>query len=272
MHNFNGTLVDSTSISINNRAVLYGDALFETVRVVNGKACFVEDHYFRLMASLRILRMRIPQNFTLEYFEEQLLSVTNPTGTYRVRMTVYRNEGGRYTPVTNTVSFIVDATPLENELFVLNTTPCEVDLYKDFHIANHLLSTLKTTNRLINIVGSIFAQENELDNCLLINESKNVVETLNGNLFMVTGTTIVTPPLSEGCLNGILRKQLLRLIQNTEGYTLEERPISPFELQKADELFYTNSIQGIQTITKYRKKEFDSKVAMELINQLNALI
>ncbi|MEN9336508.1 MAG: putative branched-chain-amino-acid aminotransferase [Bacteroidota bacterium] len=269
MLNCNGELTTISSIATSNRAFLYGDALFETVRVVDGKINFSEDHYFRLMASMRILRMRIPQVFTLEYFEEQLLSVVQPTGAFRVRMTVYRNEGGRYTPENNTVSFMVTAELLENKSFVANSASFEVDLYKDFHIANHLLSTLKTTNRLVNIVGSVYAQDNDLDSCLLINESKNVVETLNGNLFMVMGQTIFTPPLSEGCLNGILRKQIITLLRSHEKFTLVEQAISPFELQKADELFFTNAIQGVQSITKYRKKEYGNTVANEILDLVN---
>ena len=272
MLNFNGTLTDSLPVSAFNRGLLYGDALFETVRVTARKVHFAEDHYFRLMASMRILRMRIPANFTLEYFEEQLQSVVQTNGAFRVRMTVFRNEGGRYTPKTNTVSFFVSAEELENEQFGLNTTPCEVDLYKDFHVTKHLLSTLKTTNRLINIVGSVYAQENGLDNCLLVNEAKNVVETLNGNLFMVMGDTVTTPPLSEGCLNGIMRKQVLQIGKKIEGLHWVEALISPFDLQKADELFYTNSIQGIQSITKYRKKEYGNTVAQQLVQALNELV
>lgn len=272
MLNFNGTITDTIPVSPFNRALLYGDALFETVRVTAHKVHFSEDHYFRLMASMRILRMRIPSNFTLEFFEEQLLSVVNSSGAFRVRLTVFRNEGGRYTPETNTVSFFVSAEQQDNECFELNTTPCEIDLYKDFHISKHLLSTLKTTNRLINIVGSVYAQENGLDNCLLINEAKNVVETLNGNLFMVMGDTVTTPPLSEGCLNGIMRKQVLHMEKKMDKFQWIEAPISPFELQKAEELFYTNAIQGIQSITKYRKKEYGNTVAQQLVHALNALV
>lgn len=121
------------------------------------------------------------------------------------------------------------------------------------------------------MVGSIFAHENELDNCLLLNNHKNVVEALNGNLFLVNGSVIKTPPLSEGCMNGIIRKELIKIIEKTEGLTLEETPISPFELQKADELFMTNTIIGIRPITKYRKKEFSSQVAQQLVGKLNAI-
>ncbi|MFN7775737.1 aminotransferase class IV [Flavobacterium sp.] len=273
MFNFNGTLVDqSTVFSSSNRALLFGDALFETIRVVDGIPYFWEDHYFRLMASMRILRMRIPGTFTMEYLESQLKSVVAPEGPFRVRLTVYRNEGGYYTPTTNTVSFFIESTPLASIDDIHEETPCIADLYKDFHVPNHLLSTLKTTNRLLNIVGAVYAQENELDTCIVLNEQKRVAEVLNGNLFMLQGKKLVTPPLSEGCLNGILRKQMLKMVTAQSEWEVEEAPISPFELQNADELFYTNAIQGIRSITHYRKKEFVTTQAQAWTVQLNQLV
>lgn len=134
-----------------------------------------------------------------------------------------------------------------------------------------MLSTLKSNNRIINVLGSIYANENGYDNCLLLNNAKQVVEALNGNLFLVKGSVIKTPPLKDGCLNGITRKKLIASLEKLENYTLEEASISPFELQKADELFVTNAITGIQSITKYRKKEFGNEVAKDLLGKLNAL-
>ena len=145
-------------------------------------------------------------------------------------------------------------------------------MYKDFYVAKQLLSTLKTTNKIINITGSIFAHENGLDNCLLINESKNVVEALQGNLFMLIGSKLITPPVSEGCLNGIMRKQILDLAKKMDNVEVVEEPISPFDLQKADELFITNVIKGIQPITKYRKKEYATVFANEVLKKLNVLV
>ena len=84
------------------------------------------------------------------------------------------------------------------------------------------------------------------------------------------GNVIKTPPISDGCLNGVTRKQLINIIGKLEDYTLEEASISPFELQKADELFITNVIVGIQSITKYRKKEFENTTAKSLLGKLNA--
>ncbi|NND52257.1 MAG: aminotransferase class IV, partial [Flavobacteriaceae bacterium] len=130
-------------------------------------------------------------------------------------------------------------------------------------------SNLKTNNRILNVVGSIFAAENDFDNCLLLNTDKAVVEGLNANIFMVNGNTIKTAPLDDGCIKGIMRKQLIDIINDDPNFTLIEASISPFELQKADELFLTNVIQGIQPITQYRKKTYVNSVAEELVEQLN---
>lgn len=276
MINFNGTLVEQDSnILTNNRAFLYGDAVFETVKIVNSNILFLEDHYFRLMASMRVVRMEIPMNFTMEYFEEQILSVVKQnshSASSRARITVFRNDGGFYLPETNSISFLVNTMPIDSMQYVYDEKGYEVDLFKDFYVTKQLLSSIKTTNRILNITASIFAEENGLNNCLLLNDSKNIVEAIQGNIFMLTGGKLITPPVSEGCLNGIMRKQILKLAKEIDGLKVVEEIISPFELQKADELFITNVIKGIQPITKYRKKEFDVNLSKRLLQKLNKVV
>ncbi|MCD0466641.1 aminotransferase class IV [Flavobacterium sp. ENC] len=276
MINFNGNIVgQEENILTQNRAFLYGDGVFETLKIINSKILFLEDHYFRLMASMRVVRMEIPMDFTMEYFEEQVLKVVEKNGlsaSARARITVFRNDGGLYLPKTNEVSFLIHAIGLQNTSYALNTAHYEVDLYKDFYVTKQLLSSIKTTNKLINVTGSIFAHENGLDNCILVNDAKNVVEVLQGNLFMVMGKKLITPPISEGCLNGVMRKQVLALAKKIEGIEVTEEIISPFDLQKADELFLTNVITGIQPISKYRKKEFTNSLAHLLVQKLNESI
>lgn len=276
MINFNGNIIDSAQNQLfDNRAFLFGDAVFETFKVVDNKVLFLEDHYFRLMSSMRILRMEIPMNFTMEFLEDEiisLLSKTEESPAYRVRITVYRNSGGFYLPQTNDVSYLINCAPLQKVIYEFSDSAYEVDIYKDFYVTKQLLSSVKSTNRALNITGSVYADENGLQNCLLQNDSKNVIEALNGNLFMLNGSTLTTPPVSEGCIGGVMRKQVLAMARKTEGLEVLEEPISPFDLQKADELFITNMILGIQPITKYRKKEFQTKVAAELLVKLNAVI
>ncbi len=276
MINFNGSIqVQEANILTQNRAFLYGDAVFETVKIVNSKILFLEDHYFRLMSSMRVIRMEIPMNFTMEYFEEQILALVKSKKmetSARARITVYRNDGGYYLPKTNTVSFLVNAESLDNALYVINEKEYVVDLYTDFYVTRQLLSSIKTTNKIINITASIYADENGLDNCLLLNDGKNVLEAMQGNIFMLKGNTLVTPPVSEGCLNGVMRKQILALARKMENLEVLEGVISPFDLQKSDELFVTNVIKGVQPVTRYRKKTFATNFSKVLVQKLNEVL
>ena len=275
MINLNGNLVEdqNAQISVFNRGLAYGDSVFETIRVINGQVMFWEDHYFRFMASMRIMRMEIPSDFSPEFLEnliKELVAANNlESSPARIRFTVYRQEGGYYTPVTREIEYIVTVSPIKDAFYLLNEEDYEIELFKDYYITSGLLSSIKSNNRAVNVLGSIFASENEYKNCLLLNEKKNVVEALNGNLFVVKDKVIKTPPITDGALNGITRKKLIEVIKQLPEYQLEEASVSPFELQKADELFITNVIVGIQPITKYRKKNFDNTVARDLLSKLN---
>src|SRR5690554_5586144 len=219
MVNNNGTIQQEATFSLaTNRGFLFGDSVFETVRTLNKKVLFLEDHYFRLMASMRICRMEIPMHFTMEYFESQILNLIQHSNApaNRVRFSVFRIGDGFYMPTTNDVEFLVTFQPLENEVYLFNEANYEVELFKDAYVTKQLLSTLKTNNKMIQITGSIFAKENGYQNCLLLNDEKNVVEALQGNVFMKMGNQLFTPPISDGCLNGIMRKQVLALAQKVE--------------------------------------------------------
>ena len=278
MINFNGNLVaqNDPKLTTENRGYKYGDALFETLKVVNGKIFFWEDHYFRLMASMRILRMTIPMQFTMEFLESEILKTVEANNLLksvaRVRLNVDRGEGGKYLPSnTAEVGFNISAEAHNNPFYTIDTNAnCVVDLYKDYFMAPGLLSGLKSNNKALAVIGSIYAKENDLDNCLVLNTNKSVIEALNGNLFLVKGDKIKTPPLEDGCLKGVMRKQILDVLAKDVNLFVEEASISPFELQKADELFITNVIKGIVPITQYRKKTYGSAFAQKTIAKLNA--
>ena len=272
MVNYNGDLVDfeDAKITPNNRALKYGDSVFETIKLVNGKLIFWEAHYFRLMASMRMLRMKIPMSFTLEFLENEILKTakaTNSNNNLRIRLTIIRKDGGFYLPLTNEVDYLIES----QEINFVNKSIYKVDLYKDFYVYSGHLSTVKTNNKMIHTIASIYAKENELDNCILLNERKGVVEATNASLFLVKGLVIKTPPLTEGCLKGIAREKVKSIIESTKDFTLEETVISPFEIQKADEFFLTNSILGVQPITNYRKKEFSTEIGKKIAANFNIL-
>jgi branched-chain amino acid aminotransferase len=223
------------------------------------------------MASMRMLRMKIPMKFTLEFLQEEILKIINelPKATsYRVRLTVYRKDGGLYNPKSNEIDYLIEAS----EFSYLEKASYRIDLYKDFYNYSGLLSTIKTSNRMINTLSAIFADENDLDNCVLLNEKKGVVEATNGNIFIIKDSVIKTPALTEGCIKGVIRKKVIEILEKHPDYSIEETSISPFELQKADEVFITNAIIGIQPVSNYRKKEFTSEITNKIKGSLKLLM
>lgn len=275
--NYNGVLIgaEGNILALHNRAFAYGDAVTDVSKYSYQQLLFWEEHYLRLMAGMRVLRMNIPMSFSMEYIEEEILKTIRSNGLesqpVRVRISIFRKSGNTYTPTNNDIEYLIETQPLSSAFYVLNEEPYEVELFKDFYIQPDLLANIKHTNRIVNVLGSIFAQENDYQNCILLNSQKNIAGALDGNIFLVNGNTLKTPALTDGAVNGITRKMLIKSLQKVGDYQVEETSISPFELQKADELFITNSLIGIQPVSQYRKKTYTHTATKSLIGKLNTI-
>ncbi len=274
MINFNGEILDPSQVqfSTSNRAFRYGDGVFETMKYADGKIHFLEDHYFRLMSTMRILRMDIPMDFSPEYLEEQIKETIEAnhaeSDANRIRLSVFRNGAGLYTPETHAISFLIETEKLPNLDYELNKEGLNVDLYKDFYVQKSMLSNLKTANAQLYVLAGIFKKENGLDECLLVNDEKNVVEAISSNLFIVKGEVVHTPALETGCLKGVMRKNVIQILKNLKIEVVEDA-FSPFELQRADEVWLTNSILGLQWVGQYRKKVYGNELAVKVSEALN---
>ena len=271
MINFNGKILDESDQLSNNRGFLYGDAVFETLKIVNNKILFWEDHYFRLMSSMRIIRLDIPETYTPEFLKENIIKIHQKkslTGNSRVRITVFRYSSGKYRPDSNTSSFIISSEEVSESNYILNNGDYKVDLFKDFYLDNQLISSIKSNNKIINVVASIYSNENGLENCILLNKDKMVVEFINSNIFIVNQRKIYTPKLSSGCLNGVMRKNLINILR-INSFEFFEEDISTFDLTKSDEIFGTNIIQGLFSVTNYRNKYYSNSISLKILNLLN---
>ena len=274
MINFNGKITDLSDQLINNRAFLYGDAVFETLIIFNDKILFWEDHYFRLMSSMRIIRLDIPDKYTPEFFKENIIKIHNnisQTRNSRIRINIFRSSGGKYKPEKNTPSFIISCESINYNIYKLNKGHYEVDLYKDYYLDNQLISSIKSNNKIINVVASIYASENGFDNCILLNKDKLVSEFINSNLFIIREGKIYTPTLKSGCLNGVVRKNLFKILSSSS-FELYEQDLSTFDITQSDEIFGTNIAQGIFSVTKFRKKDYDCSKTKKIITMLNNFI
>ena len=271
MINFNGNIQRDYSHSlVNNRGFLYGDALFDTILFRKDELVYSKAHYNRLISSMGQLHMEIPNFFTLfftqEFWEDEVFKTLqiNSNKKARVRTSIFRDSKGFFTPISNSIQFIIQT----NELDYQSSTSYTIGLYTDNYLSMSSISNIKTTNRLTNVLASIYTKQKKYNNCILLNNNKHIAEATNANIFLVFGNKIITPKLSEACINGIIRKKLIEIINKSAEFQILEEKISIDELQKADEVFLTNSIIEIQAVSSYKKKVYNSVVSKKLLNLL----
>jgi len=273
--NLNGKFYDNQSpvLSHLNRGFLYGDALFETMHANGTHIQFFDDHIERLMDAMKKLKMIIPEEFITKAIEKQIVKLLRKNRHLkgaRIRLTVFRNEGGKYTPQTNEVSYLIDSEKLPSYEYELNKKGLQIDLFNELRKPINYLSNLKTTNDLIYVLAGNFKKENELDECIIINQNNEVCEAISSNLFIVKDQIIKTPPLKSGCLNGIMRKKVIAYAKELGFKISVNYTIAPQELLNCDEIFLTNAIKGIQWVGGFRQKRFYKTTANKLIQKLNA--
>lgn len=271
--NNNGVLIpeDSYSIKAGNRAHLYGDGLFESIRIVNGYPINTDNHIKRLLAGMEAIRMNVPSNFTTEFFETEfrsLLEQNHIASGGVVRLSVDRKAGGKFLPLTNDVEYFIEATPLPNNKFTLNEQGYKIDQYEDIKKNINELSAFKTKNALIYIMAKLRAQEKGLDDLLIQNDKMGIIEGGSSNLFVVSNGVLYTPSLDLGCLGGTMRMQIINLALELN-IKVYECNISPQNLLVADEVFLTNAIRGITWVGSYRTKEYTNDMAIRLTLHLN---
>ena len=277
MINLNGSISPKTKALFysGNRAFLYGDQIFETIHFYNGKLLFWEDHYFRIMGGACMLRMEIPQHLNIEFLENEIIKTLKASNlfeyTSRVRLSLYRSDGGFYLPTSRSLEYLIEVDELIEKPLSLNNSGLVIDVFHDHYKPNQTISNLKGGNSLVSVLSSIFADENDLDEAIILNLESNICETTASNIFIATDKHLVTPPISSGCVNGIIRKQI---IENASlwGYTIEEKNIKSFELIKADEVFLTNSIKWIQWVGSYKKRSYTNHISADLFKKLQMLI
>ncbi len=271
--NNNGVLIsgEGYALGAGNRGHLYGDGLFESIRVMNGVPINMSNHVDRLIEGMKVLQMNYPAEFSPQFFEREihaLLTKCEIREGGRVRLSVDRKPGGHYLPVTNHVDYFIEADPHPSNLFELNEKGLSLDLFEDIKKQVNYLSPYKTKNCLIYIMGKLKAKEKGVDDLLIQNDKMGIIEGTSANLFIVSNGVLYTPGLDLGCLGGTMRMQIINLAlqHNIKVY---ECNISPQNLLAADEVFLTNSVAGVIWVEKYRTKIYNNSVAARLTAILN---
>lgn len=271
--NNNGQVLENTGFTLEagNRAHLYGDGLFESIRVMNGVPLNLEAHFLRLIDGAVALKMRVPSFLTLDYFSAkitELVQKSEITAGARVRFSLDRISGGTYMPISNECTYFIEVYPINENKYELNAKGWEVDLFMEMKKHKTKLSNYKTKNGILYVMASISAQEKNLDEYLLCNPQGNVLEGSSSNLFVVSNGVLYTPGLEDGCLAGVMRMTVINLAleNNIKVY---ECSILPQNLLAGSELFLTNAIKGIIWVGGYRTKRYTNETSRKITDLLN---
>ncbi len=266
---------DAPIFTAQNRAFRYGDALFETIRCSQLVPLFFEDHYRRLVRGMTLLKMQIsslPPREKMEELIAQVISKNRIYGDCRIRLSVFRSNGGLYTPASNKAEYLLEASALATQGYSLNTKGLLTGLFTTERKSYSSLNAFKSANSLLFVLAGLEKQAHNWQDILICNDKGYIIEGLSSNLFWVKDEKVYTPLRASGCVEGVMRKQILRLLR-ANGYRLEEVPgATREELFEADELFLTNAIQGIQWIVGFEDKRYYCRVVKEIARLLNAQI
>lgn len=259
----------------NNRAFLYGDSIFETLRVNNRDILFFEEHLQRLVTGMKVLKYEIPDIFTKKrsFLYEQIIQLLNRNKIFkssRIRINVFRKPGGLYTPKTNEVDFVISASKINSSSFVLNDRGIHIGIFEDVKKPINIFSQFKTANSLIFILAGVYKNEHNFDDCLIVNDDDNIVEAISSNIFLVKNNKLFYPPLSDGCIAGVMRNAIIN-IAKSEDIECVERSITKDNLLVSDEIFLSNSISGIQWVGAYKNKRYFKRMSNFLIQKLNEI-
>lgn len=270
--NHNGTLVpqEAEILTVDSRALRYGDGLFETMLYQNGEIRFLPFHVERLQASMQKLALDNPQKFDVYFIKtitEELIRKNNMIGQkIRVRLIVYREGGGLYSPISNKTGFILQIDRIVESLKD-KKIGLIVGLYTEYKKPYSDLSEIKSNNALIYVMAGLHKQKFDFDDVLILNQEGYLCEGLSSNVFVYYEKILYTPALNQGCINGVMRRVVMDIAE-AEGIPVVEAQINAEIMKKADEIFCTNAVQGIQWVMGYKQKRYFNKISRVLQEKL----
>ena len=257
---FNGKLLKSESaiISANSRGLRFGDGLFETIKSINGQLEFVDEHFARLWKGMQVLHFTIPKQFTPDYLEQEIQTLLKKNGhdkMARVRLTVFRGDGGLYDATDHKPNYLVQSWALPNETGSWNSNGLVVGIYTDVKKSCDILSNLKHNNFLPYAMAALYAKKEKWNDAVLLNTEGRLCDTTIANIFLIKDEVIYTPALPDGCIAGVMRRNLIEKL-SAAGYKLVEGKLNVDELLDADEVFLTNSIYNMRWVQSIGDKKY----------------
>lgn len=257
--------IQHNMIPVNNRAFLYGDSVIAYFYVRDGHLILSEDSYFYLMASMRKMRMDIPMEYTLEYFNVLFADLIANRSIQHAIISFHAYRDSSVPLQKANIGYSMDVSLLTKDIFSIQSH-VELDIIKEITVNTNLLSNIRVHSPE-NIYAQIYAQENDLDDIILLNPFKRIARTINGNILLLGKNKIRLPKQSEGAYISPLMENFITYIHKNNLAEIEESEIIAFETQRAEEILIISDNKGLNTVNKIRNKNFGDSWFQEIINQ-----
>jgi branched-chain amino acid aminotransferase len=253
---FNGAFYPSGTplVTADSRGFRYGDGLFETMRIKKDRILLADRHYQRLLNGSLLLGL---EPLTIEQFTGATLELCHRNGhneSGRVRLAVFRGEMGQDDAA---MSYVIQSWPLEEG--TENPAGLKLGTFPKGRKSCDGLSHLKSNNYLLYSMAAMYARTHGWDDCLVLNSRERIADSSIANVFYVTGETIFTPPLSEGCVGGVMREWLIDTLPGA-GFRVIEKAVAPEDLILADEVFLSNAIRGVRRVGHFSGTGYGDRI------------
>ena len=261
---------DAPHFTPNSRGYRYGDGFFESCAMWQGRILQLPLHVDRIKKSALLLKINLPSWWDEISWETSVLKACSEAGckSARIRLTFFRESTGLYTPNHMEATMVTEINETQNlSPYPWNEQGLTLGTYKEISKNNNFTSTLKTCSALTYTLAGIYAKEHGLDDVVIFNDYGRPCETVASNLFVVKGEFIITPPVSEYCIDGVMRKVVIQLA-DAYGYSVQERPMSEIDLTSAEEIFTSSATRGIRWVGNFQGKVLKNVVAKVLYDQL----
>jgi branched-chain amino acid aminotransferase len=273
--NFNGNILrsDTAILTADNRGFRYGDGLFETMKVVQGRLLLERYHFERLLSGIRLLQFGPSPSFTPEKLVVQvrdLCKINGHQALARVRLVVFREDGDLYDAVSHSPQYVIQSFPLSPQSSQLNEQGLVIDVFPDGRKSCDVLANLKSNNYLLYALAALYARGHQLNDCLVLNSHDRIADSTIANLFYCSQGKIYTPPLTEGCVAGVMRRRLLKVLPNA-GYSVQEKETTRDDLEGAEEVFLTNALKGIKWVRSFGTATYDCQLITSMCRRLSDL-
>ena len=268
---YNGKFIqeDEPVISPDNHSFRYGDGFFETMLFVNGKTPFKEFHVDRINDAIVKLHFDKANHFSTDnlfFLINKLISKNKIKTSARVRINFFRGNGGLFDAENNHINYIIQAWPVQSSFHLFKGNGLVIDIFPDAAKSCDKFSNIKSNNALCYAMAAIWAKENKLNDTIVLNQHGRIADSSIANVFVVNKEwDILTPKLSEGCVNGVFRRFLIE----HPDVNIIESEITQQDLLEAKEIFLTNAIKGMMWVANIQNRTLDNNITHSVYRQLN---